>query len=630
MPRVRLILFAFAIHAGCAGAVTAGVVDPTTYPLGATVVPPAQGGGVVFRVWAPNATAVSVPGQFNGWNTAANPMTLEGPSDIWSTWVPTATEGQEYKFYITAPGGPYWRIDPRARDTVNSLGNAVIRGDGSAYPWAATGWQTPDHDRMVIYEMHIGTFSGNGDGVPNYPATFRDAVDNHLDELGALGVNMVEVMPIHEFPGGVSWGYNPVHLYAPESDHGAPDDFRYFVDQMHQAGIGVILDVVYNHMSPSDLDLWTFDGPANIYFFGINCQGETPWGHTRPRYTETQVRDWITDNVRHWFEEYRIDGMRVDATQFMRNYCGEMGEGWTLMGAITQAARAVNPRAIMIAEELPNTGAVTDPIGSGGAGFDAQWCDLFNDTFRAEMATIASGGDPSMAALANAIANSGFGGPNSEAVKYVESHDEAATGGRISAVIDPANAFSARAVGLSKVVTGLTLLSPGIPMLLQGQEMLEDKPFDDGFGDRVWWGFLNTYAGVRDFHSLLCDLRRQRGALRSTSPVQITHVNDGAEVLAFQRYDLSGDVIFVVANFSATDFTSYLVGVPQPGDWHELANSQLPAHGGAAASNGTRTATATPRDGLPATLDLSLPAHSLLVLSQNATVPAGLTGFMVN
>lgn len=597
---------------------------PSSYPLGANAVPPGDGGGVVFRVWAPNASSVGVPGEFNGWNTSANMLVSEGANGIWSGWVSSASVGDEYKFHLS---GSSWKNDPRSRDTVNTTDNSIVGSDGSDYNWQASGWVTPDHEEMIIYELHVGTFSGNGDGVGNYPATFRDIVDAHLTDLLAFNVNMVELMPIHEFPGGQSWGYNPVHFFAPESNYGSPDDLRYLVDTLHQNDIGVILDVVYNHTSTTDNNLWDFDGPSNIYFFGLGCEGSTPWGNTRPRYTEPEVRDFITDNARYWIEEFRMDGLRVDATWEMRGYCNEAGEGWLLMGDIVDAVKAANPRAIVIAEELPNNDLVTTPQGSGGAGYDAQWGDDFNDSFRAQFSTINGGGDPDMTDLAAAIEHSGFGRPNDEVVKYVESHDEAGNDTRITRVIDSSDPFSARARGLSMIGGGLSILSPGIPMLFQGQEFLEDKPFNDGFADRIWWGFLGPYSGVRDFYGDLCDYRRNRGSLRADAGIQMIQVNDGAEVIVFQRFDLSGDVILVAANFSATDFGNYLVGAPSTGTWHELINSESSAYGGSGATNGDVVASGDARDGQPATLDLHLPPYSLVVMSQTQDVPVGLSGF---
>lgn len=599
--------------------------DPLTYPLGANLVPAVQGGGVVFRVWAPNATTVSAAGQFNGWNVTANPMVKDAGSGIWSVWVASATEGQEYKYVLN---GTSYKIDPRARDTINTTDNGIIRGDGSTYPWQATGWQTPDKDKAIVYELHIGTFSGNGDSAPNYPARYRDVVDRHLADLLALGVNIVHIMPIHEFPGGVSWGYNPVHFFAPESDYGTPDDFRYMVDKLHQNGIGVILDVVYNHVSNSDNNLWNFDGAANIYFFGANCQGSTPWGDTRPKYTATQVRNFFTDNVRYWMQEFRLDGLRVDATAYMRGYCNELGEGWQLMGDITDAARAINPRAILIAEELPNTDVVTQPRASGGAGYDTQWADNFGDVMRAQLQQIGANASPNVSSISSVITNTGWSGANSEALLYVESHDEASVLGRATKLADPTTPGSAKALGVAKVVGGLTLLSPGMPMLLQGQEFGEDKNFGDQSADRIWWGFLNTRSGFRQYFSTLVSMRKARGGLRSTSGAQVTHTNEGADVLAFQRYDGAGDVLMVVANLSATAFTSYDLGFPQAGNWHEVVNSNNSSFGGTGTNlNGTRNATLTPRDGLPASMSVTIPPWSLLVFSQNPLVPVELSGF---
>ncbi|MBX3730607.1 MAG: hypothetical protein KF858_15635, partial [Candidatus Sumerlaeia bacterium] len=164
-------------------------LDLSAYPLGANPAGSELGAGTVFRVWAPNALSASVAGTFNNWTVPAGAMTAHAPSGVWSAFVPGATFGAEYKFVFETPTTPQlWKIDPRARRTLGTLGNAIVERDGSHYPWTATSWQTPDLDRMVIYEIHIGTFSGQGDGVPRYPATYRDVVDAHLPDLLALGV----------------------------------------------------------------------------------------------------------------------------------------------------------------------------------------------------------------------------------------------------------------------------------------------------------------------------------------------------------------------------------------------------------------------------------------------------------
>lgn len=587
-------------------------VDSAAYPLGATIVEEPGESGVVFRVWAPNATSAHVAGSFNSWSATATPMTLESAaSGIWSTHVANALEGQEYKFVFN---GNHWRVDPRARNTVNSNGNGIIEDDGSDYPWQATEWETPPHNEMIIYELHVGSFSGNGDGVTNYPAKYRDVVDAHLDDIIAAGANMIQIMPIHEFPGERSWGYNPSHFFAPETDYGTPDDLRYMIDTLHQNGIGVILDVVYNHTSNSDNNLWMFDGSdENIYFYstGEPCLDETTWG-PRPDYREDQVAALFADNAAYWIEEFRFDGLRVDFTRAMHGYCFEEGEGWDTMKRIVNSVKAANPRAIVIAEELPNDSAVSTPQAQGGAGYDAQWCDPFGDILRGQLGQ----SDPDIGSIAFAISDSGFGRPNIEAVKYVESHDEAGNHMRLTSVIDGDDPFSERAIGLNKLAGALTLLSPGIPMLFMGQEFMEDKKFHDGEGDRIWWGFLDTYGGVRDVFGIVGGLRQTRPSLLGDAGVQITHSNDGANVVAFQRYDGNGDVTFVVANFSGDEFTQYRLGIPAPGTWYELINTDASRFLGSGITNGTLIATAGNRDGQSQYVDIHLAPYALAVFSQ--------------
>ncbi|MDX2176516.1 MAG: alpha-amylase family glycosyl hydrolase [Candidatus Sumerlaeia bacterium] len=603
--------------------------DIATYPLGANIVPPGDGGGVVFRVWAPNAISVHATGQFNSWSTSATPMTLDAGSGIWSVWVPAATSGQEYKFYPNRPTyGTAYKNDPYSRDTINTTGNSIIRPSGTAYNWQATGWQTPDKNNMVIYQLHVGTFSGNGDGGVSYPGKFRDVVDLHLNHLKDLGVNMVKILPVHEFPA-TSWGYNPVHFFAPESDYGTPDDFRYMVDTLHQNGIGVLLDVVYNHTSNTENNLWDFDGPANIYFFGVNCAGSTPWGDTRPKYTQYQVSEMIRQNVTHWMTEYRLDGIRVDATAYMRGYCGELGEGWLLTGDLTDRVRAANPRGVSIAEELPNNSLITTPRGSGGAGYDMQWVDNYGDVMRAELAKYNSAALPDVSAIATTIVNTGWGGSNAEAIRYVESHDEAATTGRTVKIIDSANPSSARAKSMAKVSGALTILSPGTPMLLMGQEFLEDKNFGDGSGDRIWWGFMGFNSPYYDFFARAVQLRTTRGSLLADSGVQVTHVNNGAAVLAFQRYDLGGDVTHVVANMSATNFATYNLGFPQAGTWYEVLNSDRSEYSGGGVVNGTITAAGAAQDGLPTSAGIKLPPYSILAFSQTNLAHTGVQDWIL-
>ena len=222
-------------------------------------------GGVAFRVWAPHADRVFVTGEFNAWSKTANPLAHDGEG-YWSAEVPGAKAGQEYKFVIHNGDQEISRNDPYARELTQSNGNSIVLDP--AFDWGDDHFDMPAWNMMVIYEMHIGTFNRTNNDATG---TFGSAVEK-LPYLKDLGINAIEIMPPMEFPGSHSWGYNPDHPFALEHDYGGALEFRQLVKAAHQAGIAVILDVVYNHFGPGDLDLWQFDGwsengKGGIYFY---------------------------------------------------------------------------------------------------------------------------------------------------------------------------------------------------------------------------------------------------------------------------------------------------------------------------------------------------------------------------
>ena len=237
----------------------------------------------------------------------------------------------------------------------------------------------PAWDDLVIYEMHIGTFSASADR----RGTF-DAARRRLPYLERLGVSAVQVMPPFEFAGDISWGYNPAHLFAIESGYGGPDAFKRFIRDAHAHGIAVIVDVVYNHLGPSDLDLWRFDGWAEgdgggIYFYNDE-RAATPWGATRPDYGRGEVRTFLRDSALTWLEEFRCDGLRVDATVYVRTVDGDpsnpasaLPDGWSFLAWINDEIRTRQPWKITIAEDMKDDPRLVTPTADGGAGFGAQW-----------------------------------------------------------------------------------------------------------------------------------------------------------------------------------------------------------------------------------------------------------------
>ena len=281
--------------------------------------------GVTFRVWAPFASAVCVAGSFNGWSTESAPLTQEG-NGYWSADVAGAQVGDEYKFVITNAdtAALLWKNDPYARSMTNSVGHSIVANPD--YVWESAGYSTPPWNELVIYELHVGSFMFDP-ASPNRRGNF-DTVIGEL-YLQDLGINAIQVMAADEFPGDISWGYNPAFIFAIEQSYGGPNGFRRLVDAAHARGIAVIFDVVYNHLGPSDLDLWKFDGwsptgrddEGGIYFYN-DWRKKTPWGDTRPDYGRGEVRQYIRDNALRWLEQRYCDGLRWDATGWIRNVRG--------------------------------------------------------------------------------------------------------------------------------------------------------------------------------------------------------------------------------------------------------------------------------------------------------------------
>jgi len=572
------------------------------YPLGAT--PFADQNKVVFRVWAPNAETAAVAGSFNGWSATKN--ILRNVQGFWEGLVVGPWTGDEYKYVFN---GNIWRTDPRARRQANSIGNSLVVNSG-AYSWKDGDWETPPLENLVIYELHVGSFSGEGDGVFHSPGRYRDVVDAHIDHLVSLGINAIELLPVGEFPGDRSWGYNPTFQYAPESAYGTPEDLKYLVDRCHRRGIAVILDVVYNHMGPGDLagNILDYDG-EEIYFYPQgNGYRETPWG-PRLDYGRVEVQGFLLDNVRYWLQEFHLDGLRVDATDFIK----VNGEGWYLLRQITQVAREVKPGAILIAEQLPNDPAITRSTDQGGAGFHAQWYDALHDNLRAAIGEAAFG-DPDMGALASAVNH--FEYPSTELIHYIESHDEAAHQGRISVVADGSNPGGPWAYGRAKFAAALVIFTSGTPMLLQGQEFLEDRPFGDSVDRRIQWRYRTEHADFLRFIRDAVTLRRTRPSLLATSSQNVFHVNDGANVLALHRWLGGEDEVVAILSLANNDFNEYEIGFPHGGDWYEILNSDSELYGGRNHGNGGRiTAQGPPLHGFPSSAKILIPRMGVLLFS---------------
>lgn len=608
---------------------------PTQFPpddaaLGATWL----GQATRFGVWAPHATAVQVVGDFNGWQGDAHPMQRRAADGTWWAELAEARPGSAYRFRLqTAAGDWVERIDPRARAVSNSVGHGVVT-DPDAFDWQGDAFETPGHERLVVYELHVGSF--------NPPEADRvgcfDDVIERLPHLQRLGITAIQVMPVAEFAGDRSWGYNPAHPYAVESAYGGPEGFKRLVRAAHQAGIAVILDVVYNHFGPSDLQLWRFDGwhpegdpgeGGGIYFYNDH-RASTPWGDTRPDYGRGEVRQYIRDNALMWLDEYHVDGLRLDMTLYMRSIAGSGGDdlpdGWSLMQWVTSEVRRLHPRAITISEDLRQLPELTAPAEAGGAGFHAQWDARFVHPVRAAV-TAVDDAQRSMSAVAAAVAAVDHGNAFSRVV-YTESHDEVANGSaRVPYEIAGDDTGDWYARKRSTLGAALVCTAPGIPMLFQGQEFLQGEWFRDDVPldweqATEWHRIVRLY---RDLIGLRLNLGGRTPGLLGHG-VRITHANEADNVLAFLRWDtarsddpLQAPCVVVLVNLSDRARDGYTLGLPQAGRWRVCFNSDSRWYGRDFGNAGSAQVTAEDGgyDGLPAQGTVSLPAYSVLVLAQD-------------
>jgi 1,4-alpha-glucan branching enzyme len=582
-------------------------------------------GGTAFRVWAPHADSVSVAGTFNDWSVDSDPLAPE-EGGTWSRDVAEAKAGDEYRFLVRTGDRELWRIDPRARHLTNSVGNAIVYAAGE-FAWPDGPFHQPPWNDLVIYELHVGTFSP---GMHGRPGTL-DGVRRRLEYLRKLGVGAIQLMPPFEFAGTRSWGYNPAYPYAVESTYGQPDDLKRLVAAAHEAGIAVFLDVVYNHLGPSDLDLWQFDGwsengKGGIYFYE-DARSSTPWGETRPDYGRPEVRSFLRDSAFQWLDEFRVDGLRWDATAWISSIGGggrtapdHIDDGWAFMAAVNGEIADRFPGRLTIAEDLRLDRMITTVPGSGGAGFGSQWDPVFVHVVRAALVAT-DDGERDVTAVAAALRSSAADA--FRRVIYTESHDEDANGAaRVPEEIWPGYANSWPSKKRATLGSAIVLTAPGIPMLFQGQELVEGSWFNDETG--LDWDLRHEHAGLLRLHRDLISLRRNttdvsRG-LRGPH-IEIHHVNAVGKVLAYYRWLDGGprDDVVVLANFSASAFTPYTVGVPRTGRWRVRFNSDWDGYDPDFETVDSLDADAEPEpyDGMAQRVSVGLGPYSAIVLSQD-------------
>ena len=444
-------------------------------PVGAE---PRPAGGVHFRVWAPRRRRVAVvietdPEAASSGGATEHPLTAE-PGGYFAGLVADARPGTSYRYRLD-DDRPL--PDPASRWQPKGPHGASVVVDPDPIAWTDGDWPGLRLPGQVIYELHLGTFTPEG--------TFAAAAER-LPYLADLGVTAVEVMPVAEFAGRFGWGYDGVDLYAPHHHYGAPDDFRRFVDRAHALGLGVLLDVVYNHLGPDGNYLKAF---APDYFTDRHA---TDWGESinfdGPN--SEPVREFFIANAAYWVREFHVDGLRLDATHAIRDASSEQ-----ITAAVARAARAAaGRRAVVVSAENDDRDArLARPVSAGGQGLDALWNDDFHHVARVALTgrrenyylPYVGAARELVAALRRGFIYQGqrcafrrrpLGKPTSGLppwtfINFLENHDQVATslaGARLGEIADPA---------LVRTLTALVLLGPGTPLLFQGQEFAATSPF---------------------------------------------------------------------------------------------------------------------------------------------------------
>jgi 1,4-alpha-glucan branching enzyme len=531
--------------------------------------------GVSFRVWAPNASSVNIIGTFNGWQETPMNNEMDG---YWHFHSKIAKIGQEYKYVIYNGNQRYVRNDPRSLHFTTTQGSSVIAGN--YFDWGDDSYTPPEINKQVIYELHVGTFNREDLSING---NFQSVTDK-LDYLKDLGITTIELMPISTMIMDRGWGYGIDYIFAIESLYGGLYGFKKFVKAAHSKGIGVIVDVVYNHFGPDEsLDLWQYDGwkqdnYGGIYFYN-DWRAETPWGNTRPDYGRPEVNQYILDNIRMLLHDCRVDGLRVDSTIYMRNVKGrdndpdnDLVDGWEILQKINKVAKSINPRSLIIGEDVGGNEYITKPINEGGSGFDCQWevslPQIFKDTLMTSKTS-----DINLSNLIDMISrkhnNLAF-----QRILYIDSHDSAANGSSYFSETISKNKASSLFVKKQSLIAAVILLTClGVPMIFQGQEFLQPGSFSDWEG--LDWSLNIKNRHIKEAFKKLISLRKDEFNNSSGLIGEIFNVqqfDDNNKVIAYHRQSnkFPKNDVLVIINFGDCDLKSYSFNVPKNGQWSNL------------------------------------------------------------
>ncbi len=582
--------------------------------------------GTSFAVWAPNARAVRVVGDFNYWQGATHAMRSLGSSGIWELYVPGVTAGARYKFEILTPDGS-WRqkADPMARGAEVPPATASVVVE-STYVWGDADWMEaraatdPHTGPLSVYEVHLGSWRAG--------LSYRELAHQLTEYVQELGFTHVEFLPVAEHPYAPSWGYQVTGYYAATSRFGHPDDLRYLIDTLHRAGIGVIVDWVPGHFPKDEWALAQFDGTA-LYEHPDPLLGEHPdWGTLVFNYGRNEVRNFLVANAVYWLTEFHVDALRVDAVASMLylDYSRQPGQwrpnrygGRENLDAISflQETNATAyrraPGTMMIAEESTAWPGVTAPTDHNGLGFGLKWnMGWMNDTLRYLQE------QPIHRRYHHGEITFSMVYAYSERYILPISHDEVVHGkgsvyGRM-----PGDHWQ-KTAGV-RALYAYQWTHPGKQLLFMGQEFAQPDEWTESHS-LDWWALDDPLrAGVQRMLSQLNALYRSTPSLWA-----LDHTPDGFEwidsddadhnVLAYLRKGIDTPPVAVVVNFAGVPHENYRLALPEGGRWKEIFNTDAHEYGGSGVGNlGGIDARPDPHHGRPYSALVRVPPLGAILL----------------
>lgn len=561
--------------------------------------------GVYFAVWAPNAMRVSVVGDFNRWDGRVHQMNRLNVSGIFELFIPKVKPGALYKYEVKAKGSlVYLKADPYGNQAEVRPKTASVVADLNQYQWQDDQWMKERGQRnredkpLAVYEMHLGSWrKPEEEGRLFY--NYRELAPMLADYVKEMGYTHVELMPVMEHPLDESWGYQVTGYYAPTSRYGSCEDFMYFMDYMHQQGIGVILDWVPAHFPKDTFGMSHFDGTC-LYEHLDPRQGMHPhWGTLIYNYGRPQVKNFLIANALFWAKKYHADGIRMDAVasmlyldygkndgEWVANIYGgnENLEAVEFLKHLNSVFKKQHPDVLLIAEESTAWPQITGKVEEEGLGFDYKWNMGWMNDFIDYMQK-----DPIFRGGAHDELTFSMVYAYSEKFLLSLSHDEVVHGK--GSLLNKIPGDKAKKMANLRAAYGFMLVHPGKKLLFMGQEFAQEREWSEQRG--LDWNLLEEtdHRQMQEYVKALWKLYREQPALyekdyETEGFAWINHMDAERNLLTLIRKgEREENTLVAVCNFSAVDYEAYQMGVPYPGKYKEIFNSDKEAYGGSGMGN---------------------------------------------